>query len=120
MAGETGGLTFSIVASHGGLAGAITLRCCCRLTCPKPIPTMQDLVAADASDHVRGSVIAIWVGGVRIGQTIGPVGVTLALGFWSTGSVLVIAGMGLFGVTVIATVARTLVPRSKKEIGKPL
>ena len=84
------------------------------------IPTMQDLVAADASDHVRGSVIAIWVGGVRIGQTIGPVGVTLALGFWSTGSVLVIAGMGLFGVTVIATGARTLVPRSKRETGEPL
>ena len=78
-----------------------------------------DLIGADASDHVRGSVIAIWIGGVRIGQTIGPVGVTLALGVWSTGSVLVAAGIGLFGITVIATGVRTLVPGSGREINRP-
>jgi MFS family permease len=76
------------------------------------IPTMQDLVASDAPDHLRGSVIAVWTGSVRIGQTIGPVGVTLALGVFSTGSVLVLAGVGLLGVSVVTTAARTLVPRT--------
>ena len=76
------------------------------------IPTMQDLVASDAPDHLRGSVIAVWTGSVRIGQTIGPVGVTLALGVFSTGSVLVLAGVVLLGVSVVTTAARTLVPRT--------
>jgi hypothetical protein len=57
-------------------------------------------------------VIAVWTGSVRIGQTIGPVGVTLALGVFSTGSVLVLAGVVLLGVSVVTTAARTLVPRT--------
>ncbi|MDP7551010.1 MAG: MFS transporter [Acidimicrobiales bacterium] len=76
------------------------------------IPTMQDLVADEAPEHLRAAVLAAWVGAVRVGQTVGPIGVTMALAYWSTGSVLVVSGLALFVVSVIATLTRTLVPRN--------
>jgi len=76
------------------------------------IPTMQDLVADEAPEHLRAAVLAAWVGAVRVGQTVGPIGVTMALAYWSTGSVLVVSGLALFVVSVIATLPRTLVPRN--------
>ena len=76
------------------------------------IPTMQDLVADEAPEHLRAAVLAAWVGAVRVGQTVGPIGVTMALGYWSTGSVLVFSGLALFVVSVVATLTHTLVPRN--------
>ena len=38
------------------------------------IPAMQDLVTAAAPDEQRASVMAAWVSGIRLGQTIGPLG----------------------------------------------
>lgn len=76
------------------------------------IPTMQDLVADEAPEHLRAAVLAAWVGAVRVGQTVGPIGVTMALAYWSTGSVLVVSGLALFVVSIIATLTRTLVPRN--------
>jgi len=76
------------------------------------IPTMQDLVADEAPEHLRAAVLAAWVGAARVGQTVGPIGVTMALAYWSTGSVLVVSGLALFVVSVIATLTRTLVPRN--------
>ncbi len=76
------------------------------------IPTMQDLVADEAPEHLRAVVLAAWVGAVRVGQTVGPIGVTMALGYWSTGSVLVFSGLALFVVSVVATLTHTLVPRN--------
>jgi Mg/Co/Ni transporter MgtE len=73
---------------------------------------MQDLVADEAPEHLRAAVLAAWVGAVRVGQTVGPIGVTMALAYWSTGSVLVVSGLALFVVSVIATLTRTLVPRN--------
>lgn len=37
------------------------------------IPSLQDVVAGAAPASSRGSVMAVWVGGVRAGQTAGPV-----------------------------------------------
>lgn len=76
------------------------------------IPTMQDLVADEAPEQLRAAVLAAWVGAVRVGQTVGPIGVTVALGYWSTGSVLVFSGLVLFIVSIVATLTRTLVPRN--------
>ncbi len=75
------------------------------------IPTMQDIVAEEAPEHLRAAVLAAWVGAVRVGQTVGPVGVSLALGTWSTGSVLVTSGLLLAAVSLAAAMAGTLVPR---------
>lgn len=36
------------------------------------IPSLQDVVAGAAPASSRGSVVAVWVGGVRAGQTAGP------------------------------------------------
>jgi MFS transporter, ACDE family, multidrug resistance protein len=36
------------------------------------IPTLQDIAAGIAPSSSRGAVVAIWVGGARFGQTIGP------------------------------------------------
>jgi|TARA_B100000959_G_scaffold138062_1_gene145114 MFS family permease len=76
------------------------------------IPTMQDLVADEAPEHLRAVVLAAWVGAARVGQTVGPIGVTLALGYWSTGTVLTFSGLALLIVSIAATLTRTLVPRS--------
>ena len=76
------------------------------------IPTMQDIVADEAPEHLRAAILAAWVGAVRVGQTVGPIGVTVALGYWSTGSVLVFSGLALFVVSIVATLTRTLVPRT--------
>lgn len=37
------------------------------------IPALQDIVAGAAPASSRGSVMAVWVSGVRAGQTVGPV-----------------------------------------------
>jgi sugar phosphate permease len=36
------------------------------------VPSLQDRVAEGAAPAVRGTVIAIWVGAVRMGQAAGP------------------------------------------------
>ncbi|CAN5807425.1 MFS transporter [soil metagenome] len=58
------------------------------------IPSLQAIVAGAAPSSSRGSVVAVWVGGVRAGQTVGPLLAGVALGrlgasgtFWA-GAVL--------------------------------
>lgn len=66
------------------------------------IPTLQDLVAERAPEHLRGVLMALWVGGLRVGQTTGPLVVGVALGLWSTETVLTVAGVtvGCLAATV--------------------
>lgn len=44
------------------------------------IPSLQDLVASRAPDDLRGSVLALWVGFARLGQTVGPLVVGVIIG----------------------------------------
>jgi len=36
------------------------------------IPALQDVAASAAPDHSRGTLVALWVSAVRLGQTVGP------------------------------------------------
>ena len=72
------------------------------------IPTLQDLVAERAPEHLRGIILALWVSGLRMGQTAGPLAVGLAIGLWSTGAVLVGAGVLVAGVAVAVGTSRVL------------
>lgn len=60
------------------------------------IPTLQDLAMEVSPDEHRGAVVAIWVGFVRLGQTVGPLLAGLALVVWSPGVTLMVgAGLGI-------------------------
>jgi MFS transporter, ACDE family, multidrug resistance protein len=71
------------------------------------LPTLQNLVAGAAPASSRGSVVAMWVGAVRAGQTTGPLlaGVMLAsLGARTTFA----AGAGIAAAMALAQVAVVL------------
>jgi MFS family permease len=72
------------------------------------IPTLQDLVAEGAPEHLRGTILALWVSGLRLGQTAGPLVVGVAIGLWSTGVVLVGAGVLVAVVGVAVGTSRVL------------
>ena len=72
------------------------------------IPTLQDLVAERAPEHLRGVLMALWVGGLRVGQTAGPLVVGLAIGLWSTTSVLVVAGVAVGCLALVLGASRIL------------
>ena len=72
------------------------------------IPTLQDIVAERAPEHLRGIILALWVSGLRLGQTAGPLVVGVAIGFWSTGTVLAGAGVLVMVVAVAVGTSRVL------------
>jgi sugar phosphate permease len=72
------------------------------------IPTLQDLVAERAPEHLRGTILALWVSSLRLGQTAGPLVVGVAIGFWSTGTVLAGAGVLVMVVGVAVGTSRVL------------
>ena len=72
------------------------------------IPTLQDLVAEQAPERLRGALMAFWVGGLRIGQTTGPMVVGAAIGWWTTGTVLVAAGVVVASIALIVGRSRIL------------
>lgn len=53
------------------------------------IPTLQDVNVATAPEAQRGSLIAIWVGFARLGQTVGPLLGGLGIALIGTGATLV-------------------------------
>ncbi|MDQ3305223.1 MAG: MFS transporter [Actinomycetota bacterium] len=67
------------------------------------IPSLQAIVASAAPASSRGAVVAVWVGGVRAGQTAGPILAGLALTrLGAPGTFL--AGAGLAGALLVAQV----------------
>ena len=72
------------------------------------IPTLQDLVAEQAPERLRGALMAFWVASVRIGQTTGPLVVGVAIGWWTTGTVLVAAGVVVAGIALTVGCSRIL------------
>ena len=79
------------------------------------IPTLQDLIAENAPDQLRGALLAIWTGAGRLGQTLGPVAVSLALMGLSTSWVLVLAGIAMIVISGLASFTRTLIVSSEAE-----
>lgn len=74
------------------------------------IPTVQDFAMEAAPDEHRGSVVAVWVGAARFGQTIGPLLASLALTVWSPGTTLLagtVVGTVMFLVGVLGPLARS-------------
>lgn len=67
------------------------------------IPTAQDLVAGAASPGGRGAVVALWVGAVRLGQTIGPLATGVAMGRFGPGSAF-LAGSGIAAVLFVGQI----------------
>jgi len=72
------------------------------------IPTLQDLVAERAPENLRGVLMALWVAGLRIGQTAGPLAVGAAMGWWSTSTVFVVAGVAVVCLAVFLGTSRIL------------
>ncbi len=68
------------------------------------IPMLQDLNIAAAPEEHRASVIAVWVSFARLGQTIGPLLSGLMLGFWSTGTTLVVGASVAGGILLLGLV----------------
>jgi ACDE family multidrug resistance protein len=67
------------------------------------IPSLQAIVAGAAPTSSRGSVVAVWVGGVRAGQTAGPLLAGVALGhLGATGTFW--AGAGLAAAMLVTQV----------------
>ena len=79
------------------------------------IPTLQDLIAENAPDQLRGALLAIWTGAGRLGQTLGPVAVSLALMGLSTSWVLVLAGIAMIVISGLASFTRTLIVSSEAD-----
>ena len=73
------------------------------------IPTLQDLIAENAPEQLRGALLAMWTGAARLGQTVGPVAVSLALMGLSTSLVLVLAGIAMIFISGLASFTRTLI-----------
>ena len=76
------------------------------------IPSLQDVVAGAAPASSRGSVMAVWVGGVRAGQTAGPVlAGALVAGAGETATFLV-------GAAVVVVLLGVLVVTGQREHGR--
>ncbi len=97
LAGSAGfALAFGVIAGAPAIglvvAGALLYGAAEGLT----IPTLQDVVAGSAPASSRGSVMAVWVGAVRLGQASGPVIGGVALGaLGGPGTFLAGAGVAL-------------------------
>ncbi|MEM7342440.1 MAG: MFS transporter [Actinomycetota bacterium] len=64
------------------------------------IPLLQDLIAAAAPTGQRGAMIAAWVSGVRLGQTLGPLAASALLAVTTTRNTI-LAGALAFVVVAI-------------------
>ncbi|HCW00445.1 MAG TPA: hypothetical protein DGK99_03440, partial [Acidimicrobiaceae bacterium] len=76
------------------------------------IPTLQDHVAEQAPEHLRGVLMALWVGGLRVGQTTGPLVIGVTLGLWSTETVLTVAGITV-GCLAVAVASSRILPSGR-------
>ena len=79
------------------------------------IPTLQDLIAENAPEQLRGALLAIWTGAGRLGQTVGPIAISLALLGLSTSWVLVLAGIAMIVISGLASFTRTLIVSSEDQ-----
>ena len=72
------------------------------------IPSLQDVAVSEAPDEHRGTVVAVWVGAARVGQTLGPLAAGALLAAASTTAALW-AGAGLAAVLMVILALSPLV-----------
>lgn len=78
------------------------------------IPSLQDVVAGAAPASSRGSVVAVWVGGVRAGQTAGPVlAGALVAGIGAPGTFVAGAGLAVALLVVLVVAGQ---PRTAEQV----
>jgi predicted MFS family arabinose efflux permease len=65
------------------------------------IPTLQDVASSASPPEQRGTVVAVWVGAARAGQTAGPLAAGALFAATSTNTTFV-AGAGLTAVLAVA------------------
>lgn len=68
------------------------------------VPSLQNIVAGAAPASSRGSVVAVWVGGVRLGQTAGPLLAGVAVTRIGAASTF-LAGAGIAAALLLTQVA---------------
>lgn len=73
------------------------------------IPALQDLITSSAPDDQRASVMAAWVSGVRLGQTIGPIGAAALFAATSTRTTMLV-GAALFAVLAVVMMVAPISP----------
>lgn len=81
------------------------------------IPSLQDLVVSAAPTAQRASVLAAWVSGVRLGQTIGPLGAAALFAVTSTRFTMLV-GAGLL-VAVAALMMFAPLPTTDRQRSEP-
>ncbi len=82
------------------------------------VPSLQSIVASAAPSSSRGSVVAVWVGGVRTGQTIGPLVAAAAVGSLGAPTTFLL-GAGL-AVALLAFQLGSGQPRDVEERPEPV
>lgn len=94
----------------GGLAVVVAAVLLYGLSEGAMIPALQDVGVSDSPDEQRGAVVAVWVGFVRFGQTVGSLLAGTALAAVGAGSTLmlgaVVAGI-IFAVSTLGALPRT-------------
>lgn len=68
------------------------------------IPTLQDLIVEGSPDDHRGSIVALWVGAVRLGQTSGSLLAGLGIGLLGAGQTMALGATVAAVVTVIGVI----------------
>ena len=77
------------------------------------IPALQDLITSSAPDDQRASVMAAWVAGIRLGQTVGPIGAAALFAATSTRTAMLV-GAALFAVLALVLMVAPLAPEPVK------
>lgn len=72
-------VSFAVVAGSPGLAMLVAGILFYGFGEGMAIPSLQTIVAGAAPSSSRGAVVAVWVGAVRAGQTIGPIAAGVAV-----------------------------------------
>lgn len=79
------------------------------------IPALQDLITSSAPDDQRASVMAAWVSGIRLGQTVGPIGAAALFAATSTRTAMLV-GAGLFAVLALVLMVAPIAPEPDREL----
>ncbi len=103
--------TFAVVSATDRLAVVVAVTAVYGLGEGVAIPSLQDLVASRAPDDLRGSVLALWVGFARLGQTVGPLAVGVLIGAVDA-TIAFRLGAGLLALTVVILAVTDRLTRS--------
>ena len=108
-------LAFAVIGQAAALAAVVAGALLYGLGEGTSIPSLQSIVAGAAPTSSRGSVVAMWVGGVRTGQTAGPLLAGAAVSGLGARPVF-LAGAGL-ALALLAVQVLSGQPSAAEELG---